>query len=255
MAPPEVINELAHKITDQEWRMTRAVIEIAATASGALMGSLHGIKRDFDVVGVTVVAMCAGFGGGVLRDVLINRPVLALQRNELLITALTACAVGMVLGHRTHRLTPILWVVEALTLGLFTVTGIQRAEEVGLTILPALFLGVVTGTFGGLLRDIICNETPVLVLPGRPLAVASFLGGLTYYGLLRCFEFPRVLCEWSAALTTFSLRALSSWRGWNVRRPEEVFRLPPSVRKQLDQRFRGLGRKRDPEPRSDRDAE
>jgi uncharacterized membrane protein YeiH len=246
VTPPEVINDLAHTVTDEDWRMTRAVIETTAVASGALMGSLHAIKRDFDLVGVTVVALCAGFGGGVLRDVLINRPVLALQREELMIAALSACAVGMVLGHRTHRLTPIIWVVEAISLGLFTVTGIQRAEEVGLTMLPAVFLGVVTGTCGGLLRDIICNETPILVLPGRPLALASFIGGLTYYGFLHWLDFPRVVCEWTTALTTFTIRALSSWRDWKVRRPHEVFRLPPSVRKQLDQRLRGLGRKREP---------
>jgi uncharacterized membrane protein YeiH len=243
VTPPEVINELAHTVTDEDWRVTRAVIETTAVASGALMGSLHAIKRDFDLVGVTVVALCAGFGGGVLRDVLINRPVLALEREELMIAALSACAVGMLLGHRTHHLAPIIWVVEAIALGLFTVSGIQRAEEVGLTVLPAIFLGVVTGTCGGLLRDIICNETPLLVLPGRPLALASFIGGLTYYALLR-MEFPRVICEWTTALTTFTIRALSSWRDWNVKRPHEVFRLPPNVRKHLDQRFRGLGRKR-----------
>jgi uncharacterized membrane protein YeiH len=244
VTPPEVINELAHTFTDADWRATRAVIETTATASGALMGSLHAIKRDFDVVGVTVVSLCAGFGGGVLRDVLINRPVLALQRDELMIAALTACAVGMVLGHRTHHLTPIIWVVEAISLGLFTVTGIQRAEEVGLHMIPAVFLGVVTGTCGGLLRDVICNETPILVLPGRPLAFASFLGALTYYGLFHGLDFPRVICEWVTALTTFTIRSLSSWRDWNVRRPQEVFRLPPSVRKQLHRRLRGLGRKR-----------
>ncbi len=246
MTPPEVINDLAHTVTDEEWRATRAVIEVLAVTSGALMGSLHAIKRDFDLVGVTVVAVCAGVGGGVLRDVLINRPVLALERPELMIAALSACAAGMVLGHRTHHLQPIIWVVEAITLGLFTVTGIQRAEEVGLTVLPAIFLGVVTGTFGGLLRDIICNETPILVLPGRPLAFASFIGGLTYYGLFLWLEFPRVVCEWSTALMTFAIRGLASWRNWNVRRPHEVFRLPPRVRKHLDQRLRGLGRRRDP---------
>ena len=150
MTPPEVIDHLAHTLTEAEWHATRAVIEVTAVTSGALMGSLHAIKRDFDLVGVTVVALCSGLGGGALRDVLINRPVLALQREELLVAALCACGTGMVLGHRVHHLQPIIWVVEAISLGLFTVTGIQRAEEVGLTVLPAIFLGVVTGTSGGL---------------------------------------------------------------------------------------------------------
>ncbi len=63
------------------------------------MGSLHAIKRDFDLVGVTVVALCSGPVAAPPRDVLINRPVLALQREELLVAALCACGTGMVLGH------------------------------------------------------------------------------------------------------------------------------------------------------------
>lgn len=211
--------------SDSEWRAARAVIELSAIAAGSLSGALHGVRREYDLVGVVTIALITGLGGGMLRDVLIAQGgVLALQHSSLLLTALIAAFIGTVLGHHTAYLSAILWFVDSLSLGLFTVAGIQRAEEVGLKIAPALLLGVLTGTGGGLLRDVICRDTPALLLPGAPYATAALLGGLVYYGLVHALGWPVTVSEWIATLSCFGLRALASWRGWIVPKPIDVTR-------------------------------
>lgn len=230
MAPPDVISELAN-VSEADWRATRVIIEHLAVTSGALSGSLHAIRREFDLAGVTVIGLATGLGGGLLRDIMIaHGPVLALQRPSLLMTALLTCLVGMILGHRAHRLRPALWFVEAASLGLFTTTGVQRAEEVGLSMVPAIFLGVVTGTCGGLLRDVLSREMPALLVPGRPIAFPALFGGLAYYGASHGLDWPRVVSEWLAVLAAFGFKAVASWRKWVVKRPEDVFRMPEGVR-------------------------
>jgi uncharacterized membrane protein YeiH len=139
-----------------------------------------------------------------------------------LLTALAAAGVGILLGRHTSHLRVALWFVEALSLGLFTVAGIQRAEEVGLEVIPALLLGVLTGTGGGLLRDVICRETPAILVPGRPYATAALLGGLVYHAISGWLGWPRVLGEWLAIASTLLLRALGSWRGWIVPKPQDL---------------------------------
>ncbi len=210
-------------ISEREWRTARVFIELAAVFAGGLSGSLHGIKREYDLVGVTVIAVVAGLGGGVLRDVLLaHGPVLALQHPLLLITALVAAAVGMVLGQRTTHLRFLLLLFEALALGLFTMAGIQRAEEVGLRLVPALFLGVISGTGGGLLRDVLCRETPMLLMPGRPFAVAALFGGIVYFGSRLGLGWPVVVSEWLGILGAFSLRAVGTWRRWFMPQPHQL---------------------------------
>ncbi len=221
VSPSEVISQLA--VSERQWHSARVVVELAAVAAGSLSGSLHAIRREYDLVGVTVIAVAAGLGGGIIRDLLIAQgPVLALEHPGLLLTALFAAAVGMVLGHRTRHVHAVLWIVEALALGLLTVAGIQRAEEIGLRVIPALFLGVVGGTGGGLLRDVLCRETPALLVPGRPFAVAALFGGLVYFGSSRALDWPVVFSEWLGILAAFVLRAVGTWRRWVMPRPDDV---------------------------------
>jgi uncharacterized membrane protein YeiH len=129
--------------------------------------------------------------------------------------------VGIVFGVRTRHLEPALWLVDAASIGLFTVTGIQRAVDAGLSIVPSLFLGVVTGTAGGLLRDVLCRETPTLLLPGPPHATASLFGGVVYLGADR-FLGGHVWPEILALVAAFSLRGIGTALGWTIPRPGEM---------------------------------
>jgi uncharacterized membrane protein YeiH len=220
VSPVDFIREI--ELFEADWRTARASIELSAIASGSLSGALHGIRREFDIFGVVVIAVVTGLGGGIVRDLLLAQgPVLALRHPNFLLTALAAAGAGILIGHRTVHLRLVLWILDALALGLFTVTGIQRAEEVGLELIPALLLGVLAGTGSGLLRDIICRETPAILVPGKPYATAALLGGLVYQ-VSDWLGWPRVLSEWLAIASSFGLRALGSWRGWIVPQPQNI---------------------------------
>jgi len=217
----DILSEIL--ISESEWHAARAVVELTAVAVGAISGSLHAIRREYDLVGITVIGVIGGLGGGIVRDLLLSQgPVLALQQKGLLLTAFLGAGVGMLLGQRTAHFRAVFWFFEALALGLFTVAGIQRAEEVGLRVIPAIFLGVATGTGGGLLRDILCRETPVLLMPGPPYAVTALFGGLTYFGVRLGLDWPVVVSEWLGILAAFGLRAVGTRRRWVIPRHDEV---------------------------------
>jgi uncharacterized membrane protein YeiH len=164
-----------------------------------------------------------GVGGGIVRDILLSQgPVRALRHPTLLLMALLGAAAGMLLGQKTVYLRQVFWLSEALALGLFTVAGIQRAEKVGLRIIPGLFLGVLTGTGSGLLRDVLCRETPVMLMPGPPYAAAALFGGVTYYGTGLGLGWPLVVCEWLGISAAFVLRVLGTWRHWVMPRHQEL---------------------------------
>jgi uncharacterized membrane protein YeiH len=169
------------------WAATvRLVIEVAATAAFALSGVLEGARKRLDAVGVCVVGVLAAFGGGTLRDLLLDqRPFFWVRHVEMLWGVLALCVIVMAVLRRRHFAPTeraMLW-PDALGLGLFTATGVQVALETGMPALVAVLMGVVTGVFGGVLRDIVCNEIPAVLKDHRPYAVCAFAGGWAYVGL------------------------------------------------------------------------
>lgn len=203
----------------------RPFLELAAAAAGAVSGALHAQRRRFDFVGVEVIGVVSGLGGGVIRDVLLGQgPALALQTPALVITSLAAALSGGLFGSLAIRLERPIWIIDALTLGLFTVAGLKRAAAAGLSPVPSLLLGVVTGVGGGVVRDVLCRETPQMLLPGTPYSLASLFGGAIYWIALRGLGAGPRAAELLAVAAAFGLRALAAWRGWSVPSPPALAR-------------------------------
>ncbi|MBZ4397668.1 MULTISPECIES: trimeric intracellular cation channel family protein [unclassified Myxococcus] len=195
----------------------RPYLELTSVAAGAVSGALHAQRRTFDFVGVVVIGIATGLGGGIIRDVMLGQgPALALRTSALLITAAVAALLGALFGTLVSLLGRPLWVVDTLSLGLFTAVGLQRAQAAGLDVVPSLFLGVVTGVGGGVVRDVLCRETPVLLLSGQPYSVAALFAGSVYLTALRGFGLPQLTAEALATAAAFSLRLVAAWRGWMV---------------------------------------
>jgi uncharacterized membrane protein YeiH len=157
-------------------------VEAAAVLAFATSGLLAAARKRLDVVGVFVVAGLTAFGGGTLRDILLDRrPFFWVEHSAWLWVLLALCGGAMMFMHARH-LAPteraMQW-PDALGLGLFTAVGTQLALAHGMPALVAVLLGVVTATFGGVLRDIVCNEIPGLFRDHRPYAVCAFIGGWT----------------------------------------------------------------------------
>ena len=155
------------------------LIEVVATLAFALSGLLEAARKKLDAVGVVVVAGLAAFGGGTMRDILLDRrPFFWMQHAAWLWGLLALCALAMLFLRARHfEVTEraMLW-PDALGLGLFSASGAQIALDMHMAALVAVMMGVITAVFGGVLRDIVCNEIPSAFRDHRPYAICAFLG-------------------------------------------------------------------------------
>ena len=160
------------------------IITMSAVGVSAITGVLEAGRKPIDLFGVVLVALTSALGGGTIRDLLLERPVFWVADQSYLVAAVAAGVATFVLVRLARLPLNLFLVPDALGLALFTVVGTQVALDSGAPWFVATFLGVVTGVFGGVLRDILCNEVP-LVFAGELYATASWAGALVYIGLLR----------------------------------------------------------------------
>jgi len=200
----------------QFWGET--LVELTATAAFALSGILMGARIRLDAVGVAVVGFLAAFGGGTLRDLLLDqRPFFWVLHVELLWGVLTLCVLAMLFLRGRHmKLTEraIQW-PDALGLGLFSATGADQALLLDMPALVAVLMGLITGVFGGVLRDVVCNEIPTAFKDHRPYALCAFAGGWLYVALWN-MAVPGWLALVACVGFTAGLRGLALWRNWQL---------------------------------------
>ncbi len=196
----------------------QATVEIAATVAFALSGLLAGARKQLDVVGLCVVAGLSAFGGGTLRDVLLDRRPFFWVEHADWLWALMGLSFGAMMFLRRRHLAlterAIQW-PDALGLGLFTANGALLALQSGQPAIVAVLMGVITATCGGVLRDIVCNEIPAAFHDHRPYAICSFVGGWVLVAAL-AIEAPQWVAVSAAAATAVALRALALWTGWTL---------------------------------------
>lgn len=205
--------------TIESWGETlRLLVELTATAAFALSGLMEAARKRLDAVGVCVVAFLAAFGGGTLRDLLLDRrPFFWVQHVEVLWGVLALCVLAMLFMRQHHfELTEkaIQW-PDALGLGLFTATGVHLALIEQLPALVAVLMGLTTGVFGGVLRDMVCNEVPTTFRDHRPYAVCAFAGGWVYWAAIQ-FAAPDWMAVGACVLVTAGLRLIALWRHWEL---------------------------------------
>ena len=196
---------------------TQIAVEAVATIAFALSGVIEGARKRLDAVGICVVAGLAAFGGGTVRDILLDRRPLFWVQHASWVWILLALCVGAMLFMRANHLDPteraMQW-PDALGLGLFTAVGTQIAINAQMPAVIAVILGMVTAVFGGVLRDIVCNEIPRAFSDHRPYAICSFAGGwvmvLAHAGGLP--QWGALLAAASAATALRVAAVLLDWR-------------------------------------------
>jgi uncharacterized membrane protein YeiH len=186
------------------------IIEILAVLAFAYAGVVEARRSGFDYVGVLTVAFVSAFGGGTLRDLLLNRhPLYWIEHWEFLVYIFAFSAVELVLlrFNKDFSSNKTLMLIDALGLGLFCASGVGIALEMNIPVLPAVLVGVITATFGGVLRDILCDRKPQLFQPTEPIyATCAFLGAWSYILLQRLAPaFALIVC----IAVTFLLRVLA----------------------------------------------
>ena len=164
------------------------VIEVAAVLVFAYSGLVHARRSGFDLIGVLTIGFVTAFGGGTIRDVLLgNYPLYWIAHWGFLVLIMLLLPAELILLRLDRDFSGgrVLMVIDALGLGLFTASGVGVALSKNTPALAAAFIGVVTATFGGVVRDILCNQKPQLFLPTEPLyATCAFLGACVYIALV-----------------------------------------------------------------------
>jgi uncharacterized membrane protein YeiH len=170
------------------------IIEITAILVFAYSGVIQAHRNGFDFVGVLTIALVTAFGGGTLRDVLLgNHPLYWIEHWEFLVYILVLSPIALILLRFNKDFSSLrtLMLIDAIGLGLFTASGVGIALRMKTPILPAAMIGVITATFGGVVRDIMCNQKPQLFQPTEPLyATCAFLGAWIYILLIQLNFLP-----------------------------------------------------------------
>ncbi|MEQ1916444.1 MAG: trimeric intracellular cation channel family protein [Gallionella sp.] len=159
------------------------LLDLSAVAVCAITATLEAHRRELDLFGVWVIAIISGIGGGTVRDILLGRlPVYWVHDPVYVMVGIVAGTLTFFLGRRLSLPKNFFLIPDALGLALFTVIGTSVALKLGTPWLIASLMGVITGVFGGVIRDILCNEVP-LILRTDIYATASLAGALLFIAL------------------------------------------------------------------------
>jgi len=188
-------------------------LEAAAVLISAVAGMIMASHKGMDLIGAYALACLNAFGGGTVRDLLLdNRPFYWMQHWEYLVAILAICvpfvysARMFKVASEVHRRSVY---VDAIGLALFTITGVGVALAHEVPIAVALLMGVVTGTMGGVLRDVVVNEIPDLFRPGTLYATASFAGGAAFVTAIDYYDLHYGQAAMTGIVVTVVLRLLS----------------------------------------------
>jgi uncharacterized membrane protein YeiH len=194
-----------------------------------ITGALAGMRRGYDIIGVFFLATITAGGGGLIRDGLLlsDGPASILTDGRYILVVLAGALLALFFKGIVHRLNRTIAVIDALGLGAFAVTGVDRTLGAGLGYSAAILGGTLTAVGGGLLRDVLVREEPLLFKPGQFYAMVAIAGS----GMFIALQHWKVAAPEDAAVYTivavFVLRMLSirfNWRTSAVQREPE----PPS---------------------------
>lgn len=182
------------------------IIEVIGTVAFAISGIRMAAAKRFDWFGAYIVGLVTAIGGGTLRDILLDIPVFWMQTWwYLAVTGISLATV--VLFQRILVHTRVLFIFDTIGLALFVVIGIQKSLSIGYPIWVAITMGIITGAFGGLLRDILLNNEPLLFKKDL-YATACFVGGIVYWLCMAVpmwLPLPGIAC----AATVIAVRVLA----------------------------------------------
>jgi uncharacterized membrane protein YeiH len=189
------------------------IADLVGVAVFAASGGSAAVAKRFDIFGVVFVGFCTALGGGLLRDVLVGSvPPLALRDWRYVVTAAAASLLIFWLHPQFARLRRVVLVLDAAGLGLFTATGTLKALDFAVPAVGACIVGMITGIGGGLVRDLLTGEIPI-VLRREIYAVAALVGAVAVVIGVR-LSMPRLVVLLGAALLTFALRLVAMRRHW-----------------------------------------
>lgn len=167
------------------------VLDILGVVAFSISGVLTAMRKGLDVFGILIIAFVTSVGGGTLRDVLIQSDVAWLTNMTYVYVILVTTALAIVFRNKINYLRKSLFLFDTFGIALYTVVGVEKAISAGLPPVVCVAFGTMSACFGGVIRDILCNDIPV-IFHKEIYATACILGGFTYFALAY-FNFPQDL--------------------------------------------------------------
>jgi uncharacterized membrane protein YeiH len=195
------------------------LFDLGATFAFALTGALAGIKRGYDIVGVFFLALVSSIGGGLIRDGVFipgPEPTPLLTDPYYIYIIIIAALTGALFGGRVVHFQRAIAVIEALGLGAYAAFGTQKALHAGLAVPAAILVGVINASGGGLLRDIITREEPLVFKPGQFYVLTALAGAVTFVFLSSELAFTSTHAALGAIALTFIFRILTIVFNWRT---------------------------------------
>jgi uncharacterized membrane protein YeiH len=184
------------------------IIDILGTIAFAISGVLVAMDKKLDLFGVFIIAFVTAVGGGTLRDMLLgNTPVIWLQQSTYMVVIVGAVIFAILFREKIKYFRTSLFLFDTIGIGLYTMVGIEKGLLVGLLPVMCIALGTITACFGGVIRDILCNEIPV-IFRKEIYATACILGGAGYF-LLRSLPFQEQYAYVAGIAIIISIRLLA----------------------------------------------
>lgn len=156
------------------------ILDLLGTIAFAISGALAAMNRKLDLFGIFIIAFVTAIGGGTVRDILIGRePVMWMGDTVYIYLIGVVTILAIIFRNKIYYLKTSLFLFDTIGLGIFTITGVETGIRNGLDPIVSITLGAMTGTFGGVIRDILCNEIPV-IFRKEIYATASITGGFVF---------------------------------------------------------------------------
>ena len=190
------------------------LIEVVGTIAFAISGIRLAASKRFDWFGAYIVGAATAIGGGTVRDVLLDIPVFWMQTWWYLAVTGLSLAIVVLFRKALVRSVRMLLVFDTIGLALFAVIGIQKTLATGYPMWVAVIMGLITGAFGGVLRDILINEEPLLFRKDI-YATACMAGGVVYWIIDLCGGSP-ILQQGACAVTVILLRVFALRYSWQL---------------------------------------
>lgn len=191
------------------------IIEILGTIAFAISGSLTAMSKKLDPFGVFIIGFVTAVGGGTLRDIMIGKtPVTWMLRLDYVYLIVFGFLLAVIFRKKLDRLRISLFLFDTIGLGVFTLIGLQKGLETGLHPVICIALGTMTACFGGVIRDILCNEIPV-IFRREIYATICIFGGIMFFALKELHLNEDVLYLITAAIM-IALRLLAVHFRWSL---------------------------------------
>jgi len=185
------------------------IIDLLGIVAFAISGVLVAMDKKLDLFGVFIIAFVTATGGGTLRDLLIgSTPVLWMQEPIYVYTIAGTVAVAILFRDKLKYFRTSLFLFDTIGIGLYTMVGIEKGLNIDLLPIMCIALGTITACFGGVIRDILCNEIPVIFRTKEIYATACILGGVSYF-LVRKLPFDNAYAFVAAILIIIGVRILA----------------------------------------------